>query len=89
MKLKYEARKGTRINYRFMGITTFEQWWWYNRDFDKWEFTAQLGKGDYTTCQRCRSVKAFRRKLKKAPKGVEFIFVNRWAGHNVTGFGCA
>jgi hypothetical protein len=81
MKLKYEARKQTRINYRFMGFTTFEDWW-FSYNTKKWE---QDPKGDYCSHQDCRTVKAFRRKLKSAPKGVEFILISRWFGHNVTG----
>lgn len=89
MKLKYEAQKRTRINYGFMGFTTFEQGWWHNHYLNKWEFLPQHGKFNYGSHEPCRSAMAFRRKLKKAPKGVEFILVSRWVGHNVTGFGCA
>ena len=37
--------------------------------------------------QRCDSVRAFRRKLKKAPYGVTFILVNRCVGYDVHGVG--
>lgn len=89
MKLKYEAQKRTRIKYRFIGFTTFEQGWWHNHDLNKWEFNPHHGKYNYGSHEPCRSVMAFRRKLKKAPKGVEFILVSRWIGNNVTGLGCA
>jgi len=87
MKLKYEARKRTRINYRFMGFTTFEQGWWHNHDENRWE--KNPSNCNYGSHEPCRSVRAFRRKLKKAPKGVKFILVSRWKGYDVTGFGCA
>lgn len=89
VKLKYEARKRTRINYRFIGFTTFENGWWFNHNTNKWEQNPSAGEKGYGSHQDCRTVKAFRRKLKYAPKGVEFILVSRWVGYNVTGFGCA
>lgn len=87
MKLKYEARKKTRINYMFMGFTTFEQGWRYDDDENRWEQNPD--NCSYGNYESCRSMRAFRRKLKKAPKGVEFILVSRWKGYDVTGFGCA
>ena len=89
MKLKYEARKRTRIKYMFMGFTTFENGWWFNHNTNKWEQNPEAGEKGYCSHQNCGTVKAFRRKLKSAPKGVEFILVSRWVGHDVTGFGCA
>ena len=89
MKVKYEAKKRTRINYCFMGFTTFESGWWFNYNTNKWEQNPKAGEKGYSSHQECNSVKAFRRKLKKAPRGVEFILVSRWVGYNVTGFGCA
>jgi hypothetical protein len=70
-----------------MGYTTFNQEWWYNCDLNKWEFKPEFGKYNYSTSAPCKSVRAFRRKLKAAPEGVEFILVGRWVGHDVTGFG--
>jgi len=88
-KLKYEAKKLTRINYRFMGITTFENGWWFNHNSNKWEQNPSSGEKGYSSHQDCRTVRAFRRKLKSAPKGIKFILVSRWVDHNVTGFGSA
>jgi len=82
MKLKYEAIKQNRVNHNFMGFTTYENGWWFNKD--KWEQNAKAGCSSY---QDCRTVKAFRRKLKSAPKGVEFVLVSRWVGRDVIGFG--
>jgi len=45
------------------------------------------GEKGYSSHQSCKSVKAFRRKLKKAPKGVKFILVSKWEGYNVEGIG--
>jgi hypothetical protein len=88
MKLKYEAKKGTRINYGFIGCTTFEKAWWYNETLKKWEYDPDMSKGyDYSSYALCKSTKAFIRKLKKAPKGVEFILCSVWKSNNITGFG--
>ena len=89
MKIKYEAKVNTRINYRFMGITTFEDGWWFDHNIRRWSKNPKAGKEGYGSHQPCRTMKAFRRKLKKAPKGVEFILVSRWVGHNITGVGTA
>lgn len=88
MKLKFEAGKGSRINYRFMGFTTFEDNWWFSHNSNMWEQCPTAGENGFSSHQSCRSLKAFRRKLKKAPKGVEFVLVSRYVGHNVSGFGC-
>ena len=56
--------------------------WWFNRD--KWEQNAKARCSSY---QDCRTVKAFRRKLKSAPRGVECVLVSRWAGCDVIGVG--
>lgn len=72
-----------------MGFTTFENGWWFNHNTKKWEQNPNAGEKGYSSHQDCRTVKAFRRKLKSAPMGVEFILISRWVGYNVTGFGCA
>lgn len=87
MKLKYEAPKRSRIHYKFMGFTTFEHGWWFSYDTKSWTQHPPKGKGGYSSHQPCKTIKAFIRKLQKAPKGVEFILVSRWYGHNVIGFG--
>ncbi len=87
MKLKYNIKRGKRINHRFIGITTFENDWKFDRNINKWTKTPEVGEKGYGRHQRCRSVKAFRRKLKTAPKGVKFILVSRWVGYEVDGVG--
>ena len=87
MKLKYEANKLARINYKFMGITTFERGWWYDRDLNEWTNNPDFKRGNISSHQPCKSARAFRRKLKSAPNGVEFILVSRWYGRDITGKG--
>lgn len=87
MKVKYNARKLGRINYKFMGFTTFEQGWWYDKDLNSWTDNPDFQKGNISSHQSCKSMKAFRRKLKRAPNGVEFVLVSRWIGHDIIGKG--
>lgn len=89
MKLKYEAQKRFRVKYMFKGFTTFERGWWFSHNTNRWEKNPETGEKGYSSHQDCRTVRAFRRKLKSAPKGVEFVLVPRWIGHSVTGFGSA
>lgn len=70
-----------------MGFTTFETGWWFNFNTNKWEQNPKVGEKGNCSHQSCKTVKAFRRKLKKAPKGVKFILVSRWVGYDVEGTG--
>ena len=85
MKLKYNKQKGLRIKYKFMGFQTYSDLW-YNDTLSRWE-NPEWGKYSYSNTEPCRSVKAFRRKLKKCPKGVEFVLGSRYVGYDVTGHG--
>ena len=87
--MKYQAIKSSRIKYGFMGITTFEGEWRYHKDLHEWvnhDDNYEWDGSGYSSHQPCKSVRAFRRKLKKCPKEVEFILVSRWIGHNIIGF---
>lgn len=91
MKLKYKAKKHTRFNYGFMGLTTFTGNWWFHEDTKQWEDHSAPGYKSrsmgYSSHQDCNSMKAFRRKLKKCPKGIGFILVSRWTHNNIIGYG--
>jgi hypothetical protein len=83
--MRYEAKKGTRINYKFFGMTNFDDYWWVDT-LKKWVKISEVDKRlERSTHRDCRSTRAFRRMLKTAPKGVEFILVSRWVGYNVYG----
>lgn len=87
MKLKHNAIKGERINYRFFGFTTYDNYW-YNYTLKRWE-NGELRNDlySYSSHEDCRTVRAFRRKLKSAPKGVKFVLSSRWIGNDVEGIG--
>lgn len=87
MKIKYEAPNGKRFHSYFRGFTTFEWGWWYNEDLHIWELDSTPQTGCWSTHQRCRTLKAFIRKLKKAPHRVKFVLQNKYVGYNVYGEG--
>jgi len=89
MQLRYEASKGRRINYRFHGFTTLEPGWWYDAVNKVWtnNYNFNDKEGKFSSHQSCKTLRAFRRKLKKAPKGVEFILRSHWIGYDVYGKG--
>ena len=84
--MRYEASKHSRIKSRFHGITCFEKTLWYNETKNIWE-ERMKGKDMYSSHQDCNSVRAFRRKLKNCPAGVEFVLLSRWKNHDVYGIG--
>jgi hypothetical protein len=93
MGLKFEKRKGARINYGFIGATsTHNVNLWYNTTLGIWEdrdkeiYNVNHG---YSSHAPCRSVRSFRKMLSKLPDKFELILVSRWIGFNVTGRGSA
>ena len=85
IKIKYNKPKGQRIKSRFIGITTDSSDYWYNYDVKKWEHVDNSTIGGKTSHAPCNSVKSFVRKLKKLPKGIEFILVSKYVGYDVKG----
>lgn len=85
MKLRYEAPKGQRIKYKFFGMTTFQDFWMWDEGTRKWIDNLDLQQGTCSSHCDCNSIRAFRRRLKNAPKDVEFILENRYVGCNVYG----
>jgi hypothetical protein len=89
MKVKHKAQKRTRINYGFIGFYAETECggWWYNKTLKEWQHNPKMGQHTFGSHQDCDSVRAFRRKLKSAPKGVTFVLVSKWVGHDVYGVG--
>lgn len=89
MKLRYEKQKGLRIKYGFRGFSTMEQGWWWSYARKRWEHVSvnDTYDGNYSSHQPCKTIRAFKRKLKYAPAGVEFVLDSRWKGHLVYGKG--
>ena len=86
MELKYEAKKPYRFNYGFAWMTSIDNGWWFDEVLKKWSKNPDY-KHELSSCQYCKTVKSFKRKLKKAPNGVRFILVSNWVGYDVEGKG--
>lgn len=86
MKLRYEANKGQRIKYMFMGVCAWGFWWLHKTR--KWVGLDEANsyKEDYGSHAPCKSVRAFKRMLRKHPqiKG-QAVLVSRYVGHSVHG----
>jgi len=88
MKLKYDKQKRGRIKHSFFDMTTFGGNWWFSEKENKWYDTyPEMLTHGCSSHQPCNSVRAFRRKLKKAPDGVKFKLISGFIGYDVYGVG--
>lgn len=93
MKLKFEAPKGIRVKYRFMGVQICERSpsdpiFWYVKKTKEWTINPPWDEGGIcNTAYPCRSIRAFRRRLKEwskyMPSGTVFRLISRWKGYDV------
>jgi len=91
MKLKYQAKKGSRIKYRFMGVQIEREpgstMYWYVERIHKWSNDPPWDEEGISNTAPCKSVRAFRRKMKKwkkeLPSGIYFRLISRWVGYDV------
>lgn len=86
MKVKYKKPKGQRIKKQFLYITTDYDVWWLSV-LRKWVKPGASGLNlDLQSHAPCRSVKAFKRHLKRNPvlRGNANL-VSRFAGYDITG----
>jgi len=88
MKLRHSVQKGQRHGKRFLGIKT-EAMLWHSKALKKWCNTSEIPENtDFSNHQDCRSVRAFRRILRRMPNelhGVKFTLVGTWVGIDVYG----
>lgn len=88
MKLKYDAEKGSRCKgTHFIGVESWsKEYAWYSRRRKKWVNDPLFGKEELCSVAPCKSVRAFRRMLKKNPgiRGQATLF-NRFVGCDVHG----
>lgn len=94
MKLKYSQSKGGRIKRGFCGFTTFDEpepgcWWVYDLTAGCWvgNVSKRHESHSFSSHAPCNSVRAFRRMLKKAPEGVQFVLCSFWKRNDVIGYG--
>lgn len=85
MKLKYQKEKGSRIkNVMFFGMTHTGFGLWYEEETRTWKEDANP---PCSTHAPCKSVRAFKRMLRTAPKGKKFVLSSRYVGYDVYGVG--
>lgn len=94
MKLQFEAPKNGRFYHKFVGVqcegsVLVENYWW-DKNTKKWTITPRWDLGGISnTFGRCRSVKAFRRRMfewsQYLPEGLKFRLISRYKGCDVIG----
>ena len=98
MKLKYQKSKPFRVNNQFFSMDARYCDWWWCYDLNKWIHNddIELRENSYgklyckysiSSDLYCHSIRAFRRRLKKAPKGVEFMLSSKYYGYDAFGRG--
>lgn len=87
MELKYSKPKRQRIKNNFLWITDIDRNYYFDLSKNKWVKIFETKENKITSNRNCRSVRAFRRRLKKMPKGVKFTLVSKWVGFDVEGVG--
>ena len=83
MKIKFEAKKGQRLTKGFIGFEPVNYDWMWNCDLKEWTQELEVGKYEYSSSRPCKSLKAFKRMLKNAPKNVKFRLWNKYIGYDV------
>ncbi len=81
--MRFEAQKGQRLHRYFIGVEVGGDQWW-NCTLLLWEPLGTSPGHDYSTGAPCRTLKAFKRMLRKNPviKGRSRL-VNRYVGFDV------
>lgn len=82
--MRFVKSKGSRLHKRFIWITNFDSLWWVPK-LNKWVKHDDIpAKVEYSDCCSCRSLRAFRRHLRKHPEiRGKAILVNRFVGYEV------
>lgn len=92
MKISHSLKKNQRYNKQYRGVQlNYNQpYYWWDKNIKQRTLTPnwELG-GISNTFGRCRSVKAFRRRIYEwsqyLPNGIEFILIGKYVGQNVIG----
>ncbi len=68
----------------FLWMESVDNKWRWNTDKKQW-INSNSSDKDTTVFLDCKTLKAFKRRLRKAPKGVQFRLVSRFIGFDVLG----
>lgn len=79
--MKYQKQKGKRIKRYGWGIQA--DGLWFSDIYKKWD--AEIPDGSYSNTMSCRTIRAFKRALKKYPilKG-RARWINKYVGYDVS-----
>lgn len=81
--MRFQKPRGQRINRYFCGVTNFECLWWVPH-INTWVTSSEIKGRSAQTHAPCRTVKAFRRHLRKHPEiRGKAILVSRYKGYDV------
>ena len=69
---------------RFLWMESVNDNWRWNTDKKKWINSNSSAK-DSTVFLDCKTLNAFKRRLKKTPQGIQFRLVSRFIGFDVLG----
>ena len=83
--ITYKKQKESRLSKRFLWMECDNYKYYWNIDLKEWVHKPKHGEDNLTFSLRCDSIKAFKRRLKNTPKGVEFRLVSRFIGFDITG----
>jgi len=81
--MKFNQCKGNRLHKQFIWITTFSNLWW--------SYKADMWVKDpvdcvYSSTKRCKSLKAFKRHLRKHPEiRSKALLVSKFKGYDIEG----
>ena len=92
MKINHNFRRGERYfkMYRGVQLDWDEPNYWWDGNIKRWTLTPEWDKGDIgNTFSPCRTVRAFRRRLKEwsmyLPIGTKFRLIGGYVGQDVVG----
>ena len=83
--MKFEAAKGERLHRYFLWVQASQDLWWSHK-LKRWVTQDEAIKagGNYSNSADCKTLKAFKRMLRKNPEIVgSAILVNKYEGFNV------
>ena len=69
---------------RFLWMESVDSNWRWNTGKKEW-FYSSSSNSNSTVFLDCKTMKAFKRRLKKAPQGIQFRLVSRFIGFDILG----
>jgi hypothetical protein len=91
MKIKHAFPKNFRYTKQYYGVQTdYDQLdYWWDETINQWTLEPNWNGGISNTFNKCKSVKAFKRRLYEwsqyLPEGISFRLIGRYVGQDVIG----